>query len=124
MNHLILKNNCWQAQGTILWACNHYLLNLLISVNRSSYLRSKDITMDPSEIKPVEVFAGSAWEVGLVRSLLENAEITVYIYYGGKGTLAPWDSGGGTPINRIIVSMEDYDKAREVVDQYFKALKK
>lgn len=80
--------------------------------------------MDPSEIKPVEVFAGSAWEVGLVRSLLENAEITVYIYYGGKGTLAPWGSGGGTPINRIIVSMEDYDKAREVVDQYFKALKK
>ncbi len=81
-----------------------------------------DEKTDNMEEKPVEVFAGTAWEVGLVKSLLENAEITAYISYGGEGTMAPWDSGGGLPINRIFVSSDDYEKAKEVVDQYFKAL--
>ncbi|MCK9400903.1 MAG: DUF2007 domain-containing protein [Bacteroidales bacterium] len=81
-----------------------------------------DIT-DNNENDPVEVFAGTSWEVALVQSLLENAEIKVYIHYGGEGTLAPWDSGGGLPINRIIVSSSDYNKAKVVVDQYHAALK-
>jgi hypothetical protein len=70
---------------------------------------------------PVEVFAGTAWEVALVQSLLENADITVYVYFGGEGTLAPWDSGGGLPINRIIVSSGDYEKATQVVRQFYEA---
>ncbi len=31
----------------------------------------------------IEVFSGTAWEVALVQSLLENAEIKTYVYYGG-----------------------------------------
>lgn len=76
-----------------------------------------------TENNPIEVFAGTAWEVALVQSLLENAEIKAYVHYGGEGTMAPWDSGGGLPINRIIISSEDYDKAKQVVDQYFDAMK-
>jgi hypothetical protein len=49
--------------------------------------------------------------------------IAAYVYYGGRGTLAPWDSGGGLPINRIIVSSEDYEKAKQVISQYYKAVK-
>jgi len=78
---------------------------------------------DKSENKPVEVFTGTAWECGLVQSLLENAEIKTYIYYGGEGTMAPWDSGGGLPINRIMVASSDYEKAKEVVIKYYAALK-
>lgn len=33
-----------------------------------------------NENKPIEVFTGTAWEVALVQSLLENAEIKEYIY--------------------------------------------
>jgi hypothetical protein len=72
---------------------------------------------------PIEVFAGTAWECALVESLLENAEIKVYVYYGGIGTMAPWDSGGGMPINRIKVARTDFEKAKEVVDQYYDSLK-
>ena len=47
---------------------------------------------DHNENDPKEVFRGTAWEVALVQSLLENAEINTYVYYGGRGTMASWDS--------------------------------
>lgn len=72
---------------------------------------------------PIEVFAGTAWEVALVESLLENAEIKVYVYYGGEGTMAPWDSGGGLPINRVMVASSDVEKAKQVIKQYYEAMK-
>lgn len=77
---------------------------------------------DPAEIIPVEVFSGTLQEIALVESLLENAEIRVYIYYGGEGAFGPWDSGGNFPLNRIIVSSEDYEKAMIVVSQYRESL--
>ncbi|HNW76663.1 MAG TPA: DUF2007 domain-containing protein [Bacteroidales bacterium] len=73
---------------------------------------------------PIEVFAGTAWEVALVESLLENAEIKVYVYYGGEGTMAPWDSGGGLPINRVMVASSDAEKAKQVIKQYYEAMRK
>jgi hypothetical protein len=72
---------------------------------------------------PIEVFTGTAWECGQVQSLLENAEIKAFVYYGGKGTLAPWNSVGSGPKNRIAVSSEDFEKAKQVVDQYYDAMK-
>jgi len=75
------------------------------------------------ENDPVEVFSGTAWECGLVQSLLENAEIKVFVYYGGRGTLAPWNAVGSFPKNRIAVSSEDFEKAKQVVDQYYEAMK-
>jgi hypothetical protein len=45
-------------------------------------------TSENNEEKPIEVFTGTAWESGLVQSLLENAEIKAFVYYGGRGTLA------------------------------------
>jgi hypothetical protein len=80
-------------------------------------------TSENNEEKPMEVFTGTAWECGLVQSLLENAEIKAFVYYGGRGTLAPWNSVGSVPKNRIAVSSEDYEKAKQVVDQYYEAMK-
>ena len=82
-----------------------------------------DLT-DNNENNPIEVFTGTAWEVALVQSLLENAEIKAYVYYGGEGTLAPLDTVGGVPINNITVSSEDYEKAKQVVDQYYDSMRK
>jgi hypothetical protein len=79
---------------------------------------------DNNKNKPIEVFTGTAWEVALVQSLLENAEIKAFVYYGGRGTLAPLDTVGGIPMNRITVSSEDHEKAKQVVDQYYEAMKK
>jgi len=39
---------------------------------------------DKNENYPVEVFSGTAWEVALVQSLLENAEIKAYILWRAR----------------------------------------
>ena len=38
----------------------------------------------------MEVFAGSAWEASLVKSLLENAEIEAFLKDEIRGTTFPW----------------------------------
>ena len=78
---------------------------------------------DHIENNPVEVFRGTGWEVTLVQNLLANAELKSYVYYGARGTIAPWDSRGCFPLSRIMVSTEDYKKAKEVVAQYHEAVK-
>jgi hypothetical protein len=74
--------------------------------------------MNKPEI-PVEVFAGTAWEVALVKSLLENAEIEVFLKDEINGILVPWNvSPGGVNAVKVVVSSKDVDKARQVVDDF------
>ena len=75
-----------------------------------------------SDLDPIAVFSGTAWQCGLVVSLLKNAGIKAFIFYGGRGTLSPWDVKGGLPINQIMVPGEDEKKAREVIRQYEKSM--
>lgn len=72
-----------------------------------------------SNVVPVEVFAGTAWEAALVKSLLENAEIVAFLKDEIRGTMAPWNvSAGGKDPVKIVVSSLDYEKAKEVVDAF------
>lgn len=79
--------------------------------------------MNPqNENVPVEVFDGNQWEASLVKSLLDNAEIASFLKDERMGVLVPWNvAGGGAGAIKIFVSNLDYDKAREVIDQYEKA---
>ena len=68
---------------------------------------------------PVDVFAGTAWEAALVKSLLENAEIEVFLKDEIRGTMAPWHiSPGGTDPVKVVVSGADFEKAMEVVRDF------
>ena len=68
---------------------------------------------------PVEVFAGSAVQATLVKSLLENAEIDAYLKDEFAGTLYPWHTTpGGVGAVKVYVSSLDHEKARIVVDEY------
>ncbi|MDP2335554.1 MAG: DUF2007-related protein [Bacteroidota bacterium] len=74
------------------------------------------------EIFPVEVFDGNDWEASMVKSLLDNAEIEAFIKDEKMGVLAPWNvSGGGAGSVKIIVADVDFEKAKEVIDDYRKA---
>jgi len=76
------------------------------------------------EIFPVEVFEGNDWEASLVKSLLDNAEIEAFIKDKRMGVLAPWNvTAGGAGSVKIFVSNLEFEKAKEVVDQYLKAEK-
>ena len=71
------------------------------------------------EIFPVEVFAGTAVQATLVKSLLENAEIDAYLKDEFTGTLYPWHTTpGGVGAVKVYVSSADHEKAILVVDEY------
>jgi hypothetical protein len=76
-------------------------------------------------IEPVEVFAGTAVQATLVKSLLENAEIAAYLKDEFSGTLYPWHTTpGGIGAVKVFVSSVDHEKARIVVDEYESNMKK
>ena len=65
------------------------------------------------EIVPVVVFEGNDWEASVVKSLLENAEIQVFLKDEKMGVLAPWNvNAGGAGSVKIIVSNVDYEKTQ------------
>jgi hypothetical protein len=71
------------------------------------------------EIYPVEVYSGSIWEVEMLKSLLENAEIETFLQDENTGTLAPWyTAGGGAGSIKVVVSSLDFEKAKLIVDEY------
>ena len=75
------------------------------------------------EIRPVEVFAGTPWEAGMIKSLLENAEIEAFLKDEIMGTYNPWWSApGGAGAVKVFVSNLDFDKAKQIVDEYVKNL--
>ncbi|MBW8334563.1 MAG: DUF2007 domain-containing protein [Prolixibacteraceae bacterium] len=77
-----------------------------------------------NEIYPVEVFEGNDWEASLLKSLLENAEIESFTKDERMGVLAPWNVvGGGAGPVKIFVSSVDYEKAKEVIEQFEKSEK-
>ena len=68
---------------------------------------------------PVEVFAGTAVQATLVKSLLENAEIEAYLKDEFTGILYPWHTTpGGVGAVKVFVSSVDHEKARIVVEEY------
>ena len=77
------------------------------------------------ENNPVEVFAGTAVQANLVKSLLGNAEIEAYLKDEFTGVLYLWHtSPGGVGAVKVFVSSVDHEKARIVVDEYESNLKK
>jgi hypothetical protein len=74
------------------------------------------------DTKLIEVFSGTTWEAGVVKSLLENAEIEVYLKDEVRGTLAPWHvSPGGVGAVKVIVADTDVENAMQVVSDYEKS---
>lgn len=73
---------------------------------------------------PVEVFAGTAWEAALVKSLLENAEIEVFLKDEIRGMQEPFvvTPGGSNPV-KVVVSGHDVEKALQVVRDFVTSMK-
>lgn len=73
---------------------------------------------------PVEVYAGSAWEAEIVKTLLKDAEIEVFVKDEIMGTLLPWYTApGGAGSVSVFVSYLDHNKARLIVEDFQKNMK-
>lgn len=67
-------------------------------------------------MKLVELYDGSIFECQMLKNLLENAGIESYLKDELIGTRSPgWRPGGGV---KIMVSDINYEKAKQVVNEY------
>ncbi|PKP53590.1 MAG: hypothetical protein CVT92_03160 [Bacteroidetes bacterium HGW-Bacteroidetes-1] len=72
----------------------------------------------------IEIFPGTPFQAEMVKNLLENAGIKVFLRDGFLGAIAPWwASPGGAGAVKVFVSNTDFEQANEVVNQYEANLK-
>jgi hypothetical protein len=68
------------------------------------------------ELSPYEVFDGTAWEAGLLKSILEDNEIETILK---DASFAPWNLfpvRSGTV--KVFVAMKDFERAKTVVEEF------
>jgi len=77
-----------------------------------------------NEIHSVKIFAGTAWQAGVIKSMLEGENIEAFLEDEFVGTIVPWWAApGGAGAVKVIVSSLDADKARPIVAAYEKSLR-
>jgi len=79
---------------------------------------------DEKEVKLIEIFAGTTWQAGMVKSLLENAEIEAFLADEIIGTLSPWwTAPGGAGSVKVFISSLDIENAKVIVSEFENNLK-
>jgi len=73
------------------------------------------------ELAPYEVFDGTAWEAGLLKSILEDNEIETILK---DSSFAPWNLypvRSGTV--KVFVALKDFERAKIVVEEFISNMK-
>lgn len=74
---------------------------------------------DMNESDPVVVWSGAAWEAGILKSLIEDENIPVFMKDEIIGTLAPWwTAPGGAGSISLVVSKRDEERARSIIKEF------
>lgn len=69
--------------------------------------------------EPVEVFAGTVLDAGMIQSLLEQEGIQAFIQNEFMGNIAPWQvTAGGSGAAKLVVAKADHGKALQIIDDY------
>ena len=73
-------------------------------------------------LSPYEVFEGTAWEAGLLKSILEDNEIEAFLkdFSNIPLNLYPVRSGS----IKVFVAFKDLERAREVVEEFYTNMQK
>lgn len=73
------------------------------------------------ETDSIMIFAGTTWEAGEVKSLLETAEIEAFLKDEKTENLKPWmEAPGGMETVKVFVSAPNVKKACKIVDGFKK----
>lgn len=76
--------------------------------------------MDISELKPTEIFSGTAWQANQIRDMLMDNEIEAYLGDEIWGMDAPIEEPKGIAGGiSVYVGKDDLADARVVVDRYY-----
>ncbi|MBW6491817.1 MAG: DUF2007 domain-containing protein [Lentimicrobium sp.] len=77
------------------------------------------------ENEPVVIYSGNAWQAGLLKSILDDAEIEAFLKDEIIGTLNPWwTASGGVGSVKVVVDQINYYKAILIVAEFENNLKK
>ncbi|MDB4926359.1 DUF2007 domain-containing protein [Mucilaginibacter sp.] len=69
--------------------------------------------------EPVEVFAGTVLDAGMIQSLLEQEGIPAFIHNEYMGSIAPWQvTAGGSDAAKVVVAKANHTKAVQVINDY------
>jgi hypothetical protein len=77
---------------------------------------------EDKSLAPYEVFEGSAWEAGLLKSILEDNEIEVLME---QTYSLPWNAIPTTGASaQVFVARKDYEQAKAIVDEFYSNMEK
>ncbi|MGB4774937.1 MAG: DUF2007 domain-containing protein [Daejeonella sp.] len=84
-----------------------------------SFLKKSDNTEPENKIRPVEVFAGELWQATMIKNILEDNGIQVFLENNLMSTIDPWivEAGGFNPA-KIIISNLDYDLSVQLINEF------
>ena len=75
------------------------------------------------KIKFKEVFSGTLWEATIIKNILEDNGLQVFIENNLMSTIAPYIvTAGGSNSTKILTSETDYDPAIKLIEEYNKAV--
>jgi len=77
---------------------------------------------EDKSLTPCEVFEGSAWEAGILTSVLKDNEIETYMT---QAYSLPWNT---LPVKgaaaKVFVALNDLEQAKAIVDEFYTNMKK
>lgn len=80
------------------------------------------MTDQEKDFSPFEVFEGSPWEAGLLKSILEDNDIETIIQ---QATAVQWNlipTDGATM--KVFVAKDDLEHAKAIVDEFYSNMEK
>jgi hypothetical protein len=80
------------------------------------------MTKEDKDLAPYEVFEGSAWESGLLKSILEDNDIEAYMTQDYQ---LPWNA---VPVKgaaaKVFVALKDLEQAKAIVEEFYSNMEK
>ncbi|MBX0333846.1 DUF2007 domain-containing protein [Pontibacter sp. HSC-14F20] len=76
--------------------------------------------MTPSDqTKPIVIFSGDFHRAAVIKNMLENHSIYVFMQNEHMGSIAPWQvaSGGFNPV-KLIISGQDEEEAKRLLEGF------
>jgi hypothetical protein len=75
------------------------------------------MTKEDKSLTPYEIFEGSAWEAGLLKSILEDNDIETIMQQTSALPINIWPTEAATM--KVFVALKDFEQAKDIVEEFY-----
>ncbi len=75
------------------------------------------MTKEDKNLSPYEVFSGSPWEAGLLKSILKDNDIETIVQQATTLPMNIWPTDAATM--KVYVAMKDFEQAKAIVEEFY-----